>query len=289
MGFVPLSFKSKGVGRNRNFLFPGAESNPDLPTGPGEPGLLLGDRPELAKLTWSLLLPISGKTVRYNYFGEYLVVLAGYLSAGDFARLDSTVKDAWANRLMTAVRHKPYKRLRAQLILRKKFNGEAYTEKQVQAEMKCIKKGYTGGLTTQYACQALEQGLEYIKVYKLQCVSYSHHLAREYQEAAKTGFDPATRSSLPSKRKQSDGSSDKEDLRVAATQKKRKTTSAVVTTTRSVSKGKQRESPGEIDEDSDLNEIDVVFAISSAPSTPQSSARRSQRSRKPTEKLRGRR
>lgn len=74
-------------GGKQQFLFPNYDLNPDMPRGPGEPGLIFGCRDELWTYgPWTLFYHLTdSKFVRMGYAGEYKCQVVGTMSKEEFA------------------------------------------------------------------------------------------------------------------------------------------------------------------------------------------------------------
>jgi hypothetical protein len=80
-------------GKPYKWLFPGFETNPMMPTGPGEPGLLLCGRTEVVRDVWTLFVKDRDSVKkRWNYVGEYQGEVIGMMSATEFQALSDSVR-----------------------------------------------------------------------------------------------------------------------------------------------------------------------------------------------------
>ncbi|KAG2015211.1 hypothetical protein CC2G_008501 [Coprinopsis cinerea AmutBmut pab1-1] len=121
------------------FLFPGYDTNPLMPTSPGEPGLLLSARTEVVRDTWTLFIKIlNNSKARWNYAGEYRGAVVGSLGAKGFSEQPEKVKRTWGTKIAHHKKFEPYLRMRARITLRKL--GKALSELNIQRELEEIKK-----------------------------------------------------------------------------------------------------------------------------------------------------
>jgi hypothetical protein len=71
----------------QRFIFPTPDVNPDMPTSPGNPGLLFSCRKGMVGFTWSLFSRNqTNPTARWEYLGEYQNTVCGVLPSEEFAR-----------------------------------------------------------------------------------------------------------------------------------------------------------------------------------------------------------
>jgi hypothetical protein len=164
-GLLWHNTSKKGVkaGDIRRFIFPGFDTNPEMPAVPGEPGLLLCGRVEMLEGIWSLFtrVPLNDSSLkRWNYAGEYESKVVGKLTAQDFAGQPENVKRAWGKKIAHHKKHLPYVEMRARMALRKE--GKAVTKANLKDEIGSIKKmpKDKSKLTAQDVIDAFESGQE---------------------------------------------------------------------------------------------------------------------------------
>ncbi|PPQ64046.1 hypothetical protein CVT24_008859 [Panaeolus cyanescens] len=183
-----LLWRSPG-GAHKQFLFPRYELNPDMPRGPGEPGLLLGCRDELWRYgPWTMFYQLDNrdgesKAVRIGYAGEYKCAVVGALSKEEFGAQSYEVKKSWADKIATKVQYECYVAIRARITLRKAHPGREPTPAEVEAKIKAIKKLKSRGeieLSSEDVIGAFLRGEESIQVIRVECVGYYHTKAEEY-------------------------------------------------------------------------------------------------------------
>ncbi|KAJ3518284.1 hypothetical protein NMY22_g13753 [Coprinellus aureogranulatus] len=179
--------KRTASGKIHRFLMPTFDTNPYMPTAPGEPGLLLCGRTELLDGTWSLFIRFHcSEGQRWNYAGEYSSELVGVLSAQDFGNLPLNVKEKWGHKISHCKRFASYVEMRARMTLRKR--GINVTVESVKEELENIagKPKEANKLTIQDVIDAFESGQEVIPVVRTHCVSYNHEFAEELLSKSKT-------------------------------------------------------------------------------------------------------
>jgi hypothetical protein len=147
----------------RRFIFPGFDTNPEMPAAPGEPGLLLCGRVEMLEGIWSLFtrVPLNDSSLkRWNYAGEYESEVVGALTAQDFASQPENVKRTWGKKIAHHKKHLPYVEMRARMALRKE--GKPVNDANLTNEVKSIKKTpkEKSKLTVKDVIDAFESGQE---------------------------------------------------------------------------------------------------------------------------------
>ena len=107
MGFIWDTRKKKDgtkkiPGRNFQFLTATYQLNPNMPSHPGGPGLLLSCRKAMLGSVWSLFAPVRGeKMARWNYLGEYKPEEAGTLTHDEFQSQTTAVSCKLCYSIMT--------------------------------------------------------------------------------------------------------------------------------------------------------------------------------------------
>jgi len=83
--------------KKHHFLTPQLAVNPDMPSAPGAPGLLLSCREELwTQGPWDLFIKADTKKhVRLDYAGRYKAHLAGTMTADEFSAHKFSVSHLW--------------------------------------------------------------------------------------------------------------------------------------------------------------------------------------------------
>lgn len=82
------TFKTNPSGtRTRRVVFPRLDLNPNIPSRPGEPGLIFASRHEiLENPPWTLFVKLRNETPAvWLYLGEYKCTLSGKMTAEQFA------------------------------------------------------------------------------------------------------------------------------------------------------------------------------------------------------------
>ena len=90
------------------WLFPGFETNPMMPTAPGEPGLLLCGRTEVIRDTWTMFIKDRDSVKkRWNYAGEYQGEVVGMMTSTEFQALSNSVRVCVLSHLSNVLRKRP--------------------------------------------------------------------------------------------------------------------------------------------------------------------------------------
>lgn len=88
-----MTLLAKSTDQSRDFIFPTPEMNPQMPTSPGQPGLLLSCRRGMLELTCTMFSRTIPKPARWEYMGEYESELAGQLSPSAFKQQTQAVRE----------------------------------------------------------------------------------------------------------------------------------------------------------------------------------------------------
>ncbi|KAF9461887.1 hypothetical protein BDZ94DRAFT_1323092 [Collybia nuda] len=165
--------------KSRNFIFPTPDINPDMPTIPGNPGLLLSCRREMTQVICTLFSRNETKPARWEYIGEYESRLLRQLSALEFTQQTQAMKNAWAKKIIKVKKWPVYTGIRARIFLRK--DGQALTDENVEAEILRItsKATQSGALNASDVIKALERGEEQLDIIRMTCVSYDHRFVKD--------------------------------------------------------------------------------------------------------------
>lgn len=205
--------KKKIPGRNFQFLTATYQLNPNMPSYPGGPGLLLSCRKAMLGSVWSLFAPVrSEKMARWNYLGQYTPEEAGTLTRDEFQSQTPAVREKWGKKIVEHKKYPEYLEMRARIAFRKRNGGEEPDVKAVESEIKRIKENKDAKyLSVQDVIGAFDRGEESISIISMECVSYNEEFARELAdklapwtkayEAAKKPTRPKTKGKSKGNRK----------------------------------------------------------------------------------------
>ncbi|KIJ94822.1 hypothetical protein K443DRAFT_109770 [Laccaria amethystina LaAM-08-1] len=170
--------KKKIPGRNFQFLMATHQLNPNMPSYPGGPGLLLSCRKAMLGSVWSLFAPVRGeKMARWNYLGEYKPEESGTMTRDEFQSQTQMVREKWGKKIAEHKKYPEYVEMRARITFRKRNGGKEPDQKALESEIKKIKESKY--LSVQDVIDAFDRGEESISIISMECVSYNEELAQE--------------------------------------------------------------------------------------------------------------
>ncbi|KAF9047869.1 hypothetical protein BJ165DRAFT_1527136 [Panaeolus papilionaceus] len=184
---------------DHKFLWPSYDWNPDMPRGPGEPGLLLEVHPIYCDdVRRTLFYKVrKANPALWAYAGQYVGRVAGKLWKEEYAALGDVVHVTRATQMLRD-RSIPdsgseWQRIKARIVIRKKFKlppGTSPSEDQIQAELPNLALELSQEYPADYiTCQditdAFVRGDEHLVVSRLECVGYDHSKASEFMDVQK--------------------------------------------------------------------------------------------------------
>ncbi|RDB20731.1 hypothetical protein Hypma_012181 [Hypsizygus marmoreus] len=192
-GGSPQVFMADSRDRTRHFVFPTPDINPEMPTSPGEAGLLLSCRREMLQHTCTAFARIQLNPAQWIYLGQYHSILAGHLSGSEFGGQRETVKIAWAKKILKAKKWPVYTAIRARIWLRKQRKELSDSNVMEEVERIKAKPSRAGELSVKDVVTSLERGDEHIDVIRMDCVAYDHDFAQDMVVKSK-GWIPRSKS-----------------------------------------------------------------------------------------------
>ncbi|KAJ3772835.1 hypothetical protein FB446DRAFT_735282 [Lentinula raphanica] len=162
----------------RSIIFPFYEENPDLPTRPGEPGIMLTKRTDiLASMPVTVFINHAGRGKSpsvWLYTGEYTLKKIAEMTGDQFSRQPLKTQERWGNSILTLKQDNVWASMRARIYLRKQnlpLTNENVAEEQARIQARDARPG---PLDVQDVIDAFVRGEERLDILRMECVAYDH-------------------------------------------------------------------------------------------------------------------
>ncbi|KAJ3832753.1 hypothetical protein F5878DRAFT_634335 [Lentinula raphanica] len=162
----------------RSIIFPFYEENPDLPTRPGEPGIMLTKRTDiLASMPVTVFINHAGRGKSpsvWLYTGEYTLKKIAEMTGDQFSRQPLKTQERWGSSILTLKQDNVWASMRARIYLRKQnlpLTNENVAEEQARIQARDARPG---PLDVQDVIDAFVRGEERLDILRMECVAYDH-------------------------------------------------------------------------------------------------------------------
>ncbi|KAJ3726837.1 hypothetical protein C8R42DRAFT_639290 [Lentinula raphanica] len=189
----------------RSIIFPFYEENPDLPTRPGEPGIMLTKRTDiLASMPVTVFINHAGRGKSpsvWLYTGEYTLKKIAEMTGDQFSRQPLKTQERWGSSILTLKQDNVWASMRARIYLRKQnipLTDENVAEEQARIQARDARPG---PLDVQDVIDAFVSGEEVstrshsgtkgthlawkrLDILRMECVAYDHAFVDDLKPAA---------------------------------------------------------------------------------------------------------